>query len=151
MLSPPTKLCCDVMLGRIARWLRLGGYDTYYNNQAEDQALIELCLNEERFLLTRDRQLAQKIPKISYCLQAEIPRQQLAELITNLQLKLFTNSARCSLCNSKLIKVDKNSVAPLVPAYVCLTQNDFSICPLCQKIYWKGTHWERLINFFSNF
>ncbi len=143
-----TRLCCDVMVGKVARWLRLCGIDTFYNNKAEDEQLIKICQTENRILLTRDSQLAKKYQHICYFVQSVSPRQQLPEIITNLKLQLFKNPARCSLCNSALKKVEKETIKNIVPAYVFQTQEEFTFCNKCQKVYWKGTHWEKMLNFF---
>ena len=140
MILPP-RFACDVMLGRTARWLRLLGFDTYYDNKAEDEDLRELCLGEHRVLLTKDGALhASMPPGTSHCVSAVGPRRQLQEIAAACALARFPLPSRCSLCNGRLDTVGREEVAGRVPPYVFATQVSFQRCRLCRKIYWPGTH-----------
>ena len=141
--SPDTKFLADIMLGSLARWLRILGYDTAYDNQIEDDDLIERCRRERRVGLTRDRRLAQR-SRLPDCLLIE--REELFEQIREVleaighPMDLDRLLSRCLECNSLLQSVDKDGIRLQVPAYVFKTQAHFKRCPGCQRIYWGGTH-----------
>ena len=139
------KFVCDCMLGSLARWLRMLGYDTLYFNYAEDNFLKELAYKEKRMLLTKDRELAFSV-KNSLLVEGNGVKEELSFVCTTLSLKR-NPMPRCSVCNGELIVVNKKDIEPSVPPYVFLTQNEFLKCLNCKKVYWKGTHAERIENF----
>lgn len=132
----------DVMLGRLARWLRLLGFDTLYDSNISNSRLIRIAKEQDRIILTRDTRLV-KIKGIqNYLLiNSNEPFQQLREVILTLKLKDFLPLSRCVICNGRLTKVlDKNDIRDLVPDYVFYNFNNFLRCCDCGKIYWEGTH-----------
>lgn len=138
------------MLGRLARWLRTLEYDTAYEKVVTDDTLIERVLAEHRWLLTRDRNLAQrKVLQdrhtliVSDRLQDQL-RQLQSELSLNLDLTDSTAS-RCASCNSLLAEISREEAACKVPSYVASLQPRFVQCPSCERIYWPGTHWTHLL------
>ena len=148
------------MLGRLAKWLRLLGYDTLYFTQIEDSVLLRIAREENRILLTRDTRLV-KIREIStFLLLADNdPFKQLKKVITSFhlftveQVDSFLNGrvnfpihSRCSLCNSVLINIPKEEARGSVPEYVYSTSIHFKKCSECIKFYWEGTHRTNLIN-----
>ena len=142
--SESTRLVADVMLGRLAKWLRLLGYDTRYDNDANDVTLLRIAQAEDRVLLTRDWALSRKrgvraIWIESQELQAQI--RQVRSIVGPLPEASFT---RCALCNERLELIDKAKAEARVPAYVFQTQDEFRCCPHCQRIYWAATHVERM-------
>jgi hypothetical protein len=129
------------MLGRTARWLRMLGFDTFYDNRAEDAGLKELCFREKRVLLTKDVALHRLMPAgTSRLVEAVHLRPQLEEIVCFFNLGRFALPRRCSLCNGVLAAVDKQSLQEMVPPYVYCTQSSFQRCACCRKIYWPGTH-----------
>ncbi len=129
------------MLGRTARWLRLLGVDTFYDNRADDADLKQRCLDESRVLLTKDVDLHESMPSgTSRLVQALHPRQQLEELVSVFRLARFSLPRRCSVCNGELAAIEKERVKDRVPPYVLRTQSAFQRCSRCEKIYWPGTH-----------
>lgn len=138
------------MLGKVAKWLRLFGYDTYYSNSAEDRELSGIALTQQRFLLTKDSGLASANPGICYFVKATAPGGQILEIRDRFQLRFFSSPPRCSLCNSLLVTVSPLEVRELVPCFVWQTQSDFTFCVSCRKVYWKGTHWEKLVRRFDS-
>ena len=133
------------MLGRTAKWLRMLGFDTYYDNRADDDSLKRLCLREGRVLLTKDVALHRLMPPgASRLVEAIEPRPQLEEIASAFRLKRFALPPRCSLCNGELAAIEKERVKDLVPPYVFRTQERFQRCAQCQKIYWQGTHLGRI-------
>jgi uncharacterized protein with PIN domain len=133
------------MLGKTAKWLRMLGFDTFYDNRADDPFLRELCRNEQRVLLTRDTLLQQSMPAHgSYLVVGNLPRQQLAEISRVFGLTRFRLPSRCSVCNGELLPADKSELREKIPPYVWATQSDFSHCQQCRRIYWPGTHLARI-------
>jgi len=145
MSSVPPRFACDVMLGRTAKWLRLLGFDVFYGNTAADAELKELCLRERRLLLTKDVALHESMPReTSRLVESVYPRQQLIELAAALRLDRFSLPPRCSLCNGELAAIARERVRELVPPYVFSTQERFQRCGQCLKLYWPGTHLDKM-------
>ncbi|MFC1682760.1 Mut7-C RNAse domain-containing protein [Candidatus Zixiibacteriota bacterium] len=141
----PKRFIADVMLGRLAKWLRIIGYDTLYDRNIEDSQLIRNAARENRILLTRDAELFDRGGFQGVFIEAQDLSSQLAQIIKELALKpTIAEGVRCPLCNESLHTVHKETVRELVPAFVYATQLDFSRCPRCGKIFWKGTHWQKI-------
>jgi uncharacterized protein with PIN domain len=134
----------DVMLGRLARWLRLLGYDTLYDRRAEDEQLVRICRQSGRILLSRDRSLCARRGLQSLLVESDDLAEQLVQVV-RLYWRPGTVKPRCPLCNGELQAVDKFSVEGMVPTYVWVTQEEFQRCPSCGLILWKGTHWQRIM------
>jgi len=147
------RFIADSMLGRLARWLRLLGYDTLYYPFVEDRVLLRIARDNDRVLLTRDthlvkirglRQITENGGQIRYLLLNENNIfDQLKTVITAFNLKDFSIMSRCAVCNSELTVIQKEKVKELVPEYVYQTSDAFKQCPNCKKLYWKGTHPEK--------
>jgi len=134
------------MLGRTAKWLRMLGFNVFYDNKAADADLKKLCLEENRVLLTKDVALHESMPHGSSRLVAAVhTREQLAEVVSSFRLDRFALHPRCSLCNGALVPVQKESVQDWVPPYVFRTQSAFQRCCLCRKVYWPGTHLGKIV------
>ncbi len=144
--GPEPRFVADAMLGRLARWLRVLGYDTAYDAGADDPQVVQRAVREGRVLLTRDRRLPQEwwIDAV-IVLQANTPLAQLSELGTRLPLdpqrRLFT---RCTLCNALLEPATLDAVRELLPARVVAEQQRFARCPDCRRVYWEGSHTQRM-------
>lgn len=127
------------------------GFDTFYNNRAGDDVLKQLCLKEHRVLLTKDVALHKSMPVGgSRLVEAIYPRRQLEDIVAAFQLQGFALPPRCSLCNGELAQIDKALIKDLVPPYVFRTQTIFQRCQSCQKIYWPGTHLDKINLFIEN-
>ena len=141
--SSDPKFLADIMLGSLARWLRILGYDTAYDNQIEDDEIIERCRREHRVALTRDRRLTQR-SHLRGCLliEGEELFEQIREVLQAIGQEIDLNRllSRCLECNALLESVDKKRIRLQVPAYVFKTQSYFKRCPSCQRVYWGGTH-----------
>jgi hypothetical protein len=137
------------MLGKLAKWLRILGFDTLYEREIKDEKLIEKAGKTGRILLTADRRLAvRKILRGKVILiNSFFLKEQLKETIEKLHLQIRREKflSRCLICNSPLSPICKEKVKNRVPSYVYKTISSFSICPLCDKIYWSATHRERMI------
>ena len=144
----PPRFAADVMVGKLARWLRILGYDTFYSNRAEDPYLKSLCRSEDRILLTKDRELCRQLGNTrGYLVESVHFQDQLTEVFHGFGLGRFELQPRCSRCNGALLSIERARVENRVPPYVFLTQKVFSICKVCGKIYWQGTHLARIRRF----
>jgi uncharacterized protein len=148
----PTFLV-DAMLGNIAKKLRLFGYDAEYSSNTTDKDIIQKVKKENRILITKDRRLSevaqkQKISVILITMNNEL--EQLIQIFKNLKLSKLAvdgNAARCTECNGELQIIDKKLVLDQVPDGVIEKVNNFWTCPNCNKIYWEGTHIDRVQKF----
>ena len=138
------KLLLDGMLGRLAKWLRLLGYDTAYFPDLDDHELVRLARAEGRVLLTRDRELTRRRGLSCLFVENDELEEQLLQVIFELHLETERPFSRCPVCNTPLQEVEKSSVKGRVPPYVFRTKEHFSLCPECDRIYWRGTHWARM-------
>lgn len=142
------KFIADDMCGRLAKWLRILGYDTLYHRQISDSRLIRLSHKERRVILTRDTHLEDKMRSRKFVLlKSDKYPEQLRQVVTELKLRpnpkrFFT---RCLECNKPIKRIRKRKVEGKVPAYVYNTKRVFKKCPKCRKIYWSGTHQENSI------
>ena len=141
--KPAPSFIADDQLGKLARWLRILGFDTLYFRHIDDTELIAKAAEEKRILLTRDTRIADD-PGPANCIliQSDDWIEQMKQLIAQLKLKLTPKNlfSRCLLCNSPLQPIPKADVRERVPPFVFQTQQEFVHCPSCDKIYWQGTH-----------
>ncbi|WP_126446530.1 Mut7-C RNAse domain-containing protein [Sulfuricystis multivorans] len=145
---PPGRpsFIADCHLGGLARMLRMAGFDTAFRNDYDDREIAELADRESRIVLTRDLELL-KLRTIRYgayvhALKAEA---QFAEVVRRFDLlPHFAPFSRCLLCNVLLRDVAKEVVIDQLPPSVREHQRHFRRCPSCQRIYWPGSHWERM-------
>jgi uncharacterized protein with PIN domain len=139
------RFVADVMLGRLAKWLRIIGYDTLYFRDIEDSQLIRTAVRENRIVLTCDVELHDRGGFKGLLVEQGDLQTQLAQVIQEAHLQpRCETGVRCPLCNELLKDVSRAEVKGLVPHFVWTTQGQFSRCPRCGKIFWKGTHWERI-------
>jgi uncharacterized protein len=140
------KFIADVMLGRLAKWMRLLGFDVLYDRTMNDNEIIRVSLTQGRMILTRDTGLvARPLASNHVFIESDNVRQQLEQVLTTLHITSTPGFlTRCSLCNSFLSPVIKQEVRDLVPPYVYEKYDGFLRCEKCGKIYWKGTHVRRM-------
>ncbi|MCB5230753.1 MAG: Mut7-C RNAse domain-containing protein [Candidatus Cloacimonas sp.] len=135
------KFIADVNLGRLAKWLRLLGYDTLFHKNISIYTLTRLANSEKRIFLTRSvKNYNKKIFDEKILLKNDLVFEQLDELRSIIRYDEAFAFTRCSACNSLLVEVDKPRIKSLVPSYVYETNDLFKLCRSCGKIYWKGTH-----------
>jgi uncharacterized protein with PIN domain len=139
------KFLADNMLGRLATWLRLLGYDTSYLPSADDHALARIARAEERILLTRDVELTRRRGVRYVLIESERVEEQLRQVQNSLNLSARRAFSRCAECNVALSPVGKEFVRDAVPPYVWQTQEHFLHCPICKRVYWRGTHWAHML------
>ena len=145
--SKEIKFAADRMLGRLVKWLRVLGCDVIYGPHLTGYGLIRAARAEGRLILTRDRHLKQKQPPPFIMIESNDHHEQLCQVMRECRLDsgaaLFT---RCLSCNSLLQVRAKETVATLVPPYVFSTVKKFSYCPRCQRVYWPGTHQQKMLD-----
>ncbi len=142
MTSNSLTFITDAMLGKLARWLRILGYDVLYEPAISDDDLIAKALHEHRIILTMDRLLTErKSAKNSLLIRSPDYKEQLRQVITHFNIDyksgIFT---RCLVCNKLLDPIKKEKIKDRVPPYVYSTQDEFDICRQCSRVYWSGTH-----------
>jgi uncharacterized protein with PIN domain len=144
--TPELRFAADIMLGRLAKWLRIVGEDVIYGAHLTGYGLIRAARLEKRLILTRDRSLKNKQPPPILYLQSDHHREQLRQVVRDCGLvvekRLFT---RCIRCNNVLQSRTKESVEKLVPPYVFSTQEKFFWCAACRRIYWPATHHQHML------
>lgn len=135
----------DRTLGRLAKWLRILGFDTLYDPEAPDSRLDDQC-RPESVILTRTHRVRLKFRSRKHIfIKSNDPEDQLREVIKVLNLSQADARpfSRCIICNTPIEPIEKESVRNSVPDYVWETKNDFQQCPRCRKTYWHGSHTER--------
>jgi uncharacterized protein with PIN domain len=144
-IDPPAlRLLADGMLGRLTRWLRILGYDTIYAPDTDDVELLRMARAQDRILLTADHGLARRRGARILLIEAQDLRGQLRQVRTALGPPSGDELSRCVVCNGTLVPVDKSTLADRLPSYVLTTQKEFRRCPDCGRIFWSGTHVEKM-------
>lgn len=145
-LAPPEaerpKFVADVMLGSLAKWLRIAGFDVLYSNRFTDDELIVISNTEGRVLLSSDtRLLIRKPVKAFIFIDTGDVQKQIRTVFETMRISsLDSVLSRCLSCNEALIEANRESVRELVPEFVYRTQRQFKLCPVCQKVFWAGSH-----------
>jgi uncharacterized protein with PIN domain len=143
------RFVIDVNLGRLARLLRVLGFDVWWSSDADDQTLADVSLGQQRILLTRDRGLLKR-RAITHGLfvRSDHPEEQTLEVIRRLDLaQRLAPFTRCVRCNGRLVAVTKDEVVDHLEPLTRLYYDDFSRCSECGRIYWRGSHHARLVSF----
>jgi uncharacterized protein with PIN domain len=140
------RFVLDVHLGRLARRLRVLGFDTWYRRHAEDDLLARISVDEHRILLTRDRGLLKRrIVTHGTWIRSTDPLQQVREVLDRLQLRAWAHPfGRCPRCNGELCRAQANELGCRVPSRIRENLVEFHRCDGCGQVFWKGSHWERL-------
>jgi len=146
------KFIADNNVGKLARWLRLIGYDTLLFREKDDGQMIKTALSEGRVILTKDtqfmkRRLVTNGKLKTILIKQDDPKLQMQEVVKTMNLNYhFKPFSLCLECNQVLIARGKEEVKNLVPAHVFETQTQYTECPACHRIYWQGTHWQAMVN-----
>ena len=144
------RFIADAMLGSLARWLRIMGYDVLYSRSYTDGQILSIAEKTGRIILTRDRGLYSRarrrgVPAVY--VSTDTIEERLAELIVKagLRLRLDPSRSRCPECNAPLVVVrDKEKVRDRVPPGALKTYDVFYVCPRCGRVYWEGGHWRNI-------
>jgi uncharacterized protein with PIN domain len=146
------RFIVDQNVGKLAKWLRMMGYDSLFFTGEDDSQMVRQAMAEDRILLTRDTGIMKR--KVvtggrlkAILMESEEPEQQMRQLMAaidlNSQSRPFTI---CLECNRPLIDREPAEVKDRVPPYVSKTQTQYMECPECHRIYWRGTHWKAMLN-----
>lgn len=141
------RFAVDVNLGGLARLLRLLGFDVWWSSSADDAELAEISRTQQRILLTRDRGLLKR-RAVTHGLfvRSDHPEQQVIEVVRRLDLsRRLAPFTRCLRCNGRLVAVSKDEVIDRLEPLTRRYYDEFSRCPDCGRIYWPGSHHERMI------
>ncbi len=143
------RFISDSMLGKVARILRLAGYDTLYSDSWRDKEMIRIASKEKRVLLTRDRKLYQEALKKgldAYLLLGDNPLSSIAELSISHGLKILfkPETSRCTICNGEVTQIEKRKVKGKVKRGTYENFDDFWQCKKCGQVYWLGSHWKKI-------
>jgi uncharacterized protein with PIN domain len=147
MDSSEIQFAADRMLGRLAKLLRLLGYDTLYARDMGTTQLLEMTQENARVVLTRG-DIQKRFPSMAnvYSLKSEFPPEQLRELVERFGLDTHSGLwTRCTLCNSRIARVEKRDVESRVDSKVLRIYEDFFRCTGCGHVYWRGSHVERIL------
>lgn len=144
--DPPHRFVADAHLGGLARMLRMAGFDTLYDNHIDDDVLAELSMRENRTALTRDRELLKRREIVhGRYVHALRPADQLVEVVERLALGASAQPfTLCLHCNAPLRSIAKELVQDRLPAAVRAHHHGFNTCDQCGRVYWKGSHWQRM-------
>ncbi|MBD0344659.1 MAG: Mut7-C ubiquitin/RNAse domain-containing protein [Coleofasciculus sp. Co-bin14] len=145
----PCRFVLDIHLGKLANSLRLLGFDTLYRNDYADEELAQISATQQRILLTRDKGLLMRsMVTYGYYVRETDPDRQVVEVLRRFGLfELSKPFQRCIRCNGLLKPVAKESILDQLPAKTQLSINEFHRCGECAQIYWKGAHYERILQF----
>lgn len=140
------KFIADCHLGRLAKYLRILGYDTLFFSHIEDRKLADMSLKEDRIILTRDRELSQRKRANAFYLQPTEIKAQLKVLFEHFDLHKGQLLSRCIICNTPLRITPKEEIIDLLPEGVKKHFDYFEQCPTCKRIYWHGDHYRNMMS-----
>jgi hypothetical protein len=145
------RFAADRMLGRLVKWLRIIGQDVIYGPHLTGYGLIRAARAENRLILTRDHRLKQKQPPPFLFIESDHYRDQLRQVVGQCGLRLGDGLfVRCIECNTLLQSRPKETLEKVVPPYVFSSQEKFSVCPTCGRIYWPATHHQKMLEELRN-
>ncbi len=142
-----TLFILDVNLGKLARYLRIGGFDTLYSNSYQDKEIAEISVRENRILLTRDRDLLKRsIIQRGHWIRSQNAVLQYQDVLERFDLTDSVSLySRCPQCNGNLRQVDKKDILDKLAPKTAMYYDNFKTCGSCGKIYWKGSHYYNFI------
>ncbi len=143
------RFIVDANVGRLATWLRVMGYDASFVHGIGDNDLIRMALREQRVIVTRDRHIPRRRLVTQGHLRVALVTSdnlwdQLRQIVAQLGLVSQGSFTRCVECNAPLHDLSRDAVRERVPPYVFQTQQEFQECPVCRRVYWRGTHWANM-------
>jgi uncharacterized protein len=145
------KFIVDQNVGKMAKWLRMAGFDASLFTGADDAAMVAAAITEKRILLTRDRRIMKRRVIVggrikAILIESDHFKAQVQQVISTLRLdkSSFRPFTICIECNQRLEERVKEAIKDRVPPYVYQTQEHFAECPACRRLYWQGTHWQAM-------
>jgi uncharacterized protein len=143
-MNSNVRFAADRMLARIARWLRLCGADVSFDPNLGGSELLQAARREHRIVLTRDKRL--RTAGDVFWIDSNLVREQLREVLRRFAIDANSGAlTRCSQCNSELHDVNRETLRRRVPPFVYANHDRFSVCIGCGRIYWPGTHRDRIL------
>ena len=142
------RLFADAMLGALARWLRALDLDTAYDPGLDDPELVARAHAEGRTILTRDRRLTERrLARNHLLIRSDVVDEQVRQVLADLGLRPDPARllGRCLRCNAPLTPLAPEAARARVPPWVARTQSEFRACPVCGRVYWRGTHVRRML------
>ncbi len=141
----------DTHLGKLAKYLRMFGFSALYHNDYNDREIVKLSLAEKRTILTRDRKLLTRKDVIrGYWVRNSDPKKQLQEILTRFDLHNLINPfSFCIVCNGRFEKRGKEKLQKKIAPEIYSRFEEFFVCTMCGKIYWKGTHYKAMTQFIN--
>lgn len=133
------RFIADSMLGSLARWLRMLGYDTAYEKDLDDERIAKIATEQNRHIITRDKDLAKRPDSV--LVESEDLEAQLKAVSERFKLAFDESRIRCSACNGALADLPKEEARGVVPEGAFAENNAFWKCGACGKVYWRGSHW----------
>jgi len=140
------KFVVDCMLGKLAKWLKILGFDVLYFSKIEDEEILDIAKTQKRTLLTRDNYLIKKAKDIpNLFIESEKWSEQVVQVINSFKLhNKIKPYSRCIECNYPLKKIKKERAKNLVAPFIYENENEFALCPKCGRVYWPGTHYRKM-------
>jgi len=140
------RFIADVMLGKLAKWMRALGWDVRYENDIQDSRLLREAEKEGRVVLTRDSRMVEEWRMANYLLlSSDDPVLQLKEVLSHFERPVEDKFlGRCLVCNVTLERRLHSDVRGLVPEYIYRVHDRFSRCPKCGRVFWRGSHYRRM-------
>jgi len=136
----------DCMLGKLARWLRLLGFDVLYFSRASDAEILDAARKDGRIVLTRDTRMSSKDagPAVFH-IHSERWEDQIVQVLDELDLRRDVRPfSRCVPCNRKVKPLASSDAGNLVPLFVLEKSETFALCPSCGRVFWKGSHYQNM-------
>jgi uncharacterized protein len=140
-------MIADAMLGALARWLRVLGLDVAYDPALDDPELVERAVAEGRVILTRDRRLVERrLARNHLLIRSDAVDEQVRQVLEELGIRPDPGRllGRCLRCNALTEPMTAEDARAVVPPWVARTQDEYRACPVCGRIYWSGSHAERM-------
>lgn len=145
------RFLCDAMLGGLAKWLRAAGHDALYASEdtdaSSDRELVRLAMEQERTLLTSDAGFLERAPvrdgEVGFLFVPHATVGEQLRLVAG-HYRLERHAPRCMRCNGKLEEISREEAERTVPEKVAERQDEFFRCKSCGRLFWYGTHWERI-------
>ncbi len=146
------RFILDVHLGKLAKFLRLFGFDSFCDSELDDRGIIQFALSDNRVILTRDKELLKSSDvRNGYRILSQNPHEQLIEVFISFDLKnRLKPFTRCTECNGLLQEVSKDEIVHRLSPKTTEYYSYFKKCPDCDRIYWEGSHYERMRKFIDN-
>lgn len=149
------KFLCDQMLGTLAKWLRILGFDVYFAERVEsDDEIIEKARREGRIIITKDKFLIKNARRENLNvikIESTDLDEQIKKVTSIYPVDKDKILSRCSICNDVLRRIEKEKAKGKVPDRVYERQDEFWYCKNCGRIYWKGSHWNDMKKRIGNF